>query len=103
MDTTTKPLLSIVRAPVSEPGDSDRRRKREHAPTRAHAPLETSDLLDETTLAGRLGVSRATLQAWRYAGRGPSYIKVGRFIRYRNVDVDAFLDKNVRGTATGCR
>jgi predicted DNA-binding transcriptional regulator AlpA len=55
-----------------------------------------SDLVDEAALAQRLGVSRATLQSWRYAGRGPTYIKVGRFIRYRNSDVEAFLDSNAR-------
>jgi predicted DNA-binding transcriptional regulator AlpA len=60
-----------------------------------------SDLIDETSLAIRLGVSRATLQSWRYAGRGPSYIKIGRFIRYRNADIETFLDQNARGAVGG--
>jgi predicted DNA-binding transcriptional regulator AlpA len=94
MDTTTKPILTIVRSPVA---DADQARMPSERPaTRQRAPLATSDLIDEDTLAGRLGVSRATLQAWRYAGRGPSYIKVGRFIRYRNADVEAFLERNAR-------
>ncbi len=55
------------------------------------------DLIDEPTLAGRLGVSRSTLQSWRYNGRGPRFIKLGRMIRYRNSDVDAYLSANTRG------
>jgi excisionase family DNA binding protein len=56
-----------------------------------------SDLVDEVALADRLGVSRSTLQSWRYSGRGPRYIKVGRLIRYRNADIDAYLHVNSRG------
>ncbi len=56
-----------------------------------------SDLIDEVALAVRLGVSRSTLQSWRYAGRGPRFIKLGRLVRYRNADVDAFLQAHTRG------
>jgi len=56
-----------------------------------------SDLVDEPTLALRLGVSRSTLQSWRYTGRGPRFIKLGRMVRYRNADVDAYLAANTRG------
>ena len=68
--------------------------------SQADAPLEIgTDLLDEARLAARLGVSRSTLQSWRYSRRGPRYIKIGRLIRYRNADVDAFLAANTRGSA----
>jgi predicted DNA-binding transcriptional regulator AlpA len=56
-----------------------------------------SDLIDEIVLAARLGVSRSTLQSWRYTSRGPRYIKVGRLVRYRNADVEAFLRANSCG------
>lgn len=56
-----------------------------------------SELVDEPTLAMRLGVSRSTLQSWRYAGRGPRFIKLGRMVRYRTADVDAYLRANTRG------
>lgn len=56
-----------------------------------------NDLIDEVALAVRLGVSRSTLQSWRYAGRGPRFIKLGRLVRYRNADVDAFLQAHTRG------
>lgn len=75
------PNLTIVRSPEAEPTS------------------RTSDLIDEPTLAARLGVSRSTLQSWRYAGRGPRFIKLGRMVRYRKADVDAYLYANTRGTA----
>lgn len=56
-----------------------------------------AELMDEPTLASRLGVSRSTLQSWRYTGRGPQFIKLGRMIRYRTADVDAYLRANTRG------
>jgi predicted DNA-binding transcriptional regulator AlpA len=59
-----------------------------------------SELLDEGRLATQLDVSRATLQSWRYAGKGPRYIKIGRLIRYRATDVDAYLRAQTRGALT---
>jgi len=68
------------------------------APSTGSDQVSTSvDLIDEPALATRLGVSRSTLQSWRYAGRGPRFIKLGRMIRYRNADVDAYLRANTRG------
>lgn len=58
---------------------------------------EQGQLLDEVELAEQLGVSRSTLQSWRYSGRGPRFIKIGRLIRYRNTDVDAYLRSQTRG------
>ena len=58
---------------------------------------EAAEFVDDARLAARLGVSRSTLQSWRYSGRGPCWIKLGRWIRYRTVDVDAFLATNTRG------
>jgi len=69
-------------------------------PASLDTPVEIgSDLVDEARLAQRLGISRSTVQSWRYSGRGPRYIKIGRLIRYRNADVDAFLAANTRGNA----
>lgn len=36
-------------------------------------------------------VPEATLYAWRYKGLGPPAIRVGRFLRYRATDVEAWL------------
>jgi excisionase family DNA binding protein len=49
-------------------------------------------LIDEHNVAIRLGVSRATLQAWRCTRRvNLPFIKVGRLVRYRQEDIDAFI------------
>ncbi|MCX5748069.1 MAG: helix-turn-helix domain-containing protein [Proteobacteria bacterium] len=61
------------------------------------ATIATGELIDEAMLAERLSVSRSTLQSWRYSGRGPRWIKLGRLIRYRMVDVSAFLAANTHG------
>lgn len=65
----------------------------------AAPPLDVSELMDERALAIKLGVSRSTLQSWRYAARGPRYLKIGRLVRYRCGDVEAFLIASARGQA----
>jgi hypothetical protein len=37
------------------------------------------------------------MQSWRYAGRGPRFIKLGRMVRYRVADVDELLRANTHG------
>lgn len=58
------------------------------------------ELIDEARLAAQLSVSRSTLQSWRYAAKGPRFIKIGRLIRYRAADVDAYLRAQTRGALT---
>ena len=38
-----------------------------------------------------LGVSPRTMEAWRQCGEGPVYIHVGRRVRYRISDLEAFV------------
>ena len=40
-----------------------------------------------------LGVPEATLAQWRYQGKGPRFFKVGKHVRYRKSDVDAWLEE----------
>ena len=48
-------------------------------------------LLKPEQVAERLGVSPTTLATWRCTKRYPlAYVKVGRLVRYRMGDVDAF-------------
>lgn len=42
-------------------------------------------------LAEAWGVPEKTLSQWRYLRKGPRYFKLGRHIRYRQSDVDAWL------------
>jgi excisionase family DNA binding protein len=43
-------------------------------------------------LAAWLGVPVATVYRWNYERTGPRFSKVGRHIRYRRADVEAWLD-----------
>lgn len=54
----------------------------------------TDDLLTPVQLAELVGVPRSTVYTWRYHGTGPRAIKVGRHIRFRRSDVDAWLEAN---------
>ena len=52
----------------------------------------SDDLLGPPQLADYLGVSLATIYQWNHKGSGPRRIRVGRHVRYRRRDVDAWLD-----------
>ena len=47
-----------------------------------------------------LGLARSTLNKWRCHGGGPTFIKMGRAVRYRQKDLEGFLDKRA-STSTG--
>ena len=50
-------------------------------------------LLCEADAAKHLGVKPTTLQVWRCTKRYPlQFVKVGRLVRYRQSDLDAFLN-----------
>jgi hypothetical protein len=51
----------------------------------------TDSLFDERSAAKMLACSRALLRKWRLNEEGPSYCKIGRLVRYRRSDLDAFL------------
>lgn len=46
--------------------------------------------------AALLGLSVHTLNKWRWDGRGPRYLKLGKSVRYRREDVEQFLDDAAR-------
>lgn len=66
-------------------------------------PDPEDDLLTETEAGEYLGgkkdpVKPTTLQIWRSTNRySLPYIKVGRLVRYRRSDLDAFLAQRTRG------
>ena len=39
-----------------------------------------------------LGLAVSTLNKWRCHGGGPEFIKLGRAVRYRRDDLDAFVE-----------
>src|SRR5680860_1516012 len=52
-------------------------------------------LLTAEQLANFLDVPIKTLYAWRYRGEGPIGFRVGRYIRYRWVDVEVWIDDRI--------
>jgi len=50
-------------------------------------------LLNEHEAAQFLGLSVFTLRAWRSKRRGPAFVKLGRSVRYRSDDLEAFLNE----------
>jgi excisionase family DNA binding protein len=61
----------------------DRKRSR-------RAPLD--DVLTPDEVADFLKIPKSTLYSWRHRSSGPSAMRVGRHLRYRMRDVEAYLD-----------
>jgi len=53
----------------------------------------TERLLTVTEVSDYLGVPVATLYRWRTHRDGPRGIRVGRYVRYRRTDLDAWLEQ----------
>jgi hypothetical protein len=58
-------------------------------------------LYDEVAAGKYIGgtqspISTRTLQRWRLEGVGPTYVKLGRLVRYRQTDLDSFLEERTR-------
>ncbi|MGA5270302.1 helix-turn-helix transcriptional regulator [Streptomyces lydicamycinicus] len=56
------------------------------------ASAQPSPLATPAEVAAHLGVPVKTLYQWKYRGTGPNVHKVGRHLRYRWQEVDAWLD-----------
>ena len=56
----------------------------------ADEPRRTT-ALTERQVAEQLGLSVATLRAWRHRGKGPRFLRLGRSVRYLPADVDEFV------------
>ena len=65
------------------------------APGRAQCAVLTT-----RQAAQYLGLAVSTLNKWRCHGGGPEFLKLGRAVRYRQDDLDAFLETRMfRSTA----
>jgi hypothetical protein len=49
-------------------------------------------LFNERAAANVLSCSVALLRKWRLFDEGPAYCKIGRLVRYRQEDLNAFLE-----------
>ena len=54
-------------------------------------------------VAGILCVSPATLRKWRWEGKGPRFVKIGRKVAYRQVDINAYVEGQVRNSTSDFR
>lgn len=54
-------------------------------------------LLTTRQAARRLGLSPGTLQNWRWCGRGPTYVRLGRAVRYLETDLEQFAEAGRAG------
>ncbi len=48
-------------------------------------------LLDQREVAGLLGLSDRTLEAWRVEGYGPAHVRVGGRCKYRPETIEAWI------------
>lgn len=56
---------------------------------------EPTQLHDTPAVARRLGLAEITLRKWRMQDRreGPAWIKCGKSVRYREADIEAWLER----------
>lgn len=57
---------------------------------------KSTDILTVQQAADFMGLSRNTLDAWRYRGFGPPHIALGRKIVYRRQAIEAWMEKRTR-------
>ncbi len=60
----------------------------------------SAPLITPEALAERWNLTIATLSQWRWNGRGPHYLKIGRRILYRLQDVEDFEECKLRSSTT---
>ena len=48
-------------------------------------------LLTQKEVKEITGLADSTLEQWRLKGKGPKFIKLGRLVRYRLTDVQAYI------------
>lgn len=67
-----------------------------HAMSRS---MHATRALTEREVAEVLGLSVATLRAWRHHGKGPRFLRLGRSVRYLPSDLADFVRASAVDTA----
>jgi predicted DNA-binding transcriptional regulator AlpA len=57
-------------------------------------------LLNQKQAARLLGLSVRTLERHRVAGTGPRWARLGRLVRYRQSDLTAWVESNLRASTS---
>ena len=55
-------------------------------------PLSPPPLVNEIEAARILDLSPLTLRKWRWAGKGPRFVKIGAAVRYDLADLTTFIE-----------
>lgn len=55
-----------------------------------------NDFLTTRQAAAIVGLKPNTLEIWRLRGTGPKYIKFGRAVRYRQSDLETYIEAQTR-------
>jgi excisionase family DNA binding protein len=84
-------LMSSATLVGANPASEGRARSARQRPKAEVASLKP--MLTVQDVAAILGVPSATLYCWRYQGKGPKGIRVGRYVRYREEDVSRWLEE----------
>ena len=66
----------------------------QEADVRAPAAWRIVAVSNEADTAVNNAVLEAIVRKWRLQGRGPKYVKIGRLVRYKWRDVEAWLDSH---------
>jgi excisionase family DNA binding protein len=56
---------------------------------------ENPSVLDADAAARYMGLSASTLAKMRLSGNSPAFLKLGRRVLYRRVDLDAWLESRI--------
>ena len=57
-------------------------------------------LVNEAEAAHMLSLSVKTLRRWRWAGKGPRFLKLGAAVRYDSADLTAFIEAGRRNSTS---
>ena len=58
---------------------------------RSAAPSTPQKLMDINDLADYLGIPVPTIRKWRYEGKGPIGVKIGKYVRWHPDEVERWL------------
>jgi len=56
----------------------------------------SSKLLKESEVEELYGFNLYSLRKWRCVGGGPPFVKIGSSVRYRQQDIESFIEARIR-------
>jgi predicted DNA-binding transcriptional regulator AlpA len=57
-------------------------------------------LFTQDELAARWSMASNTLRKWRWEGKGPKYVKLGSRVLYRESDILAYEEANIKSSTS---